>query len=281
MERGTTTLNDTMPGSVPGMPEPPTDAGQTPGAQDHHLDDGAGQWRTVAEAAAILGVHPRTVERRANAGRLQKRTVDGSPQVWVPDGELPGNAGHMPGAVPGDLPTITEAIDAMSDQGQRQMVLASGAITGWKQAADQAQAEVIRSKRTSVALAGALAVLVVAGGVGLWWGTRAVTTEQAHKDTLTARLEASSVRVRELADQVAAERQGAEVRIEALNDRLRQASSQADVMAFQLDRAMTDLEQARAERDALEAKQTATVATWAAPEAVVEQGGDEEPAPGG
>ena len=42
------------------------------------------KWMTVAAAAATLNVHPRTIERRIAAGRIEsRRTDDGQLQVLI------------------------------------------------------------------------------------------------------------------------------------------------------------------------------------------------------
>ena len=135
-------------------------------------------------------------------------------------------------------------------------------------------------------MGGVLAVLTA------WWGRGAIESSEAHAARMGDQVATQAARIVELADGLAAERERADAERQqgakhaaALNEQLRQASSQADVMASQLDRAMGDLEHARAERDAAEAIQAATTATWAAPAAgdvMVEQQGDgDEPTPGG
>lgn len=67
------------------------------------------QWMTVAEAAAFLKVHPRTVERRMSSGKLDtRRTDDGVVEVCI---EMP----DAPPATPGALETVKELADRQVD----------------------------------------------------------------------------------------------------------------------------------------------------------------------
>jgi outer membrane murein-binding lipoprotein Lpp len=50
------------------------------------------RWMTVAESAAALKVHPRTIERRIAAGRIQSRRADdGQVQVLIAAPDMPDN----------------------------------------------------------------------------------------------------------------------------------------------------------------------------------------------
>src|SRR5262245_12070580 len=60
-------------------------------------------WMTIAEAAAALKVHPRTIERRIAGGKVQtRRTDDGLLQVQI---DVPDSSGPVPGAA---LETVRE-----------------------------------------------------------------------------------------------------------------------------------------------------------------------------
>lgn len=69
------------------------------------------RWLTIAEAAMIENVHPRTIERRVKAGKIQtRRADDGQVQVLI---EAPDAA----------APT-SEVINAVADQADKQVQLA-------------------------------------------------------------------------------------------------------------------------------------------------------------
>lgn len=239
-----------------------------------------GTWMTLEQAASELGISLRTLHRWIDKGRVETRMSDGRREVLIDSHER--DAAHAD-------PNVTDTDTHAADTPDRSLVLASGAIRGWQQAADLAQDQVEaarhdmgRSRRISGLLAAVVAVLVVAGGVGLWWGTRAVTTERAHKDALTGRLEASTARITSLARDFAAERQ----RGDELAEQFRQKSEEAAVLGVSCDRLAGDLADAQAHVDALETKQRQTV--WAAPpspdvmvDAEPAEGNGDEPAPGG
>ena len=213
-------------------------------------DDRHDRWATLAQAAVAMSCSVRTVQRRIAEGDLQtRRRPDGKAEVRLDDVGVSDFDGRDT-AHHDDVPGPTKSDHALT--------LASGAITGWQTAAEQVKTELHRSRRVSGLLGATLAVLVIAGGVGMWWGTRAVTTEQGHRDTLTAQVQTQAARIIELADQVQAERQGAE----ALADRLRVASSESAVLGVQLDRAMADLAGLQAD---LDTAQAVTATAWASP----------------
>src|SRR5450432_4198370 len=57
--------------------------------EDHMPDS----WMTVAEAAATLKVHPRTIERRIASGKIQtRRADDGQVQMLISTPDMPDNA---------------------------------------------------------------------------------------------------------------------------------------------------------------------------------------------
>jgi hypothetical protein len=52
--------------------------------------DGVGEWLDLRSAAARLHVSERTLYRRMVAGKLRRReTMNGRPEVWLPDGASP------------------------------------------------------------------------------------------------------------------------------------------------------------------------------------------------
>ena len=77
----------------------------------------AEQWMTVAEAAASLKVHPRTIERRIAAGKMQTRREDGEGTVQVLI------------EAPDVVPVQSEALETVKELADRQVDIAAGSAS--------------------------------------------------------------------------------------------------------------------------------------------------------
>lgn len=244
-------MNNEIPGTSPCPINPSAKAaGQTPGACRNQTGRGHGQWHTIAEAAASLGVHPRTIERRASAGRLRKRTVDGSPQVLVADSDLPGKAGGMSGAdrgMRGDTAAVTEAIDAMVGQSQRQLVQAGGAVEGWKIATERVDAELARTRRSGQLAWSAVMALAVTLLIGTWWSTNAITGTQSG-------LAAEKQQGVAIAEQFANLRADAQAQASTLRQQLAGRAAEADRLATEASRIAAERDRLRDELQVLAAE---------------------------
>jgi hypothetical protein len=83
------------------------------------------QWMSVAEAAASIKVHPRTIERRLAANKIDsRRTEQGQVQVLV--------------MIPEAAPTVSEgALETVRDMADRQVDIAAGSASALVQIAQQ------------------------------------------------------------------------------------------------------------------------------------------------
>jgi hypothetical protein len=109
------------------------------------MSGSVGQWVSVAEASVILGCHPRTVERRIAADKIQHRRVGDRVEVWVVGqmpGEMPGNVGHesMSGNVSGDAGQTAETALVAYQR------LAGPSIAMAQRMTDQAEAQVTEAR---------------------------------------------------------------------------------------------------------------------------------------
>src|SRR5262245_36215318 len=91
------------------------------------------KWLTIAAAAAMLDVHPRTIERRIASGKIQtRRTDDGQVQVLIDAPDRPQTP-------------IADPLETVRELAQDQVSLATGsasAIVRLAQAdADRARGE--------------------------------------------------------------------------------------------------------------------------------------------
>ena len=138
----------------------------------------AEQWMTVAEAASVIKVHPRTIERRMVAGKIEsRRNDDGQVQVLTPLPDTTEPVQQMP----------AEAFDTMREMADRQVDLAAGTASALVRVA-QEQAMRAENQLTMVmkdarryrresqwALAFAACILMVVV-VAVGWCTTTVTT---------------------------------------------------------------------------------------------------------
>ena len=236
---------------------------------DESTTDG---WVSTAEAAAALGVHVRTIERRLRSGKLQGRHHHGRPQVWIGDGPpavarriagMPGN-GDMPGdtatcpaddaAMPGDVTdcralTVPEHAAALSATA----ALADRAIGA---AEDGAR----RVRRSALVAWSTVAVLVVACAVAVWAITDAAGRLRQAQDqaaeasrTATDRLTDMSGRLADVTERA----QQAESRAVASATEARQSQERAVGLEQQLTEAQAAVEISMAKQQAAERERDA------------------------
>ncbi|HLL89936.1 MAG TPA: helix-turn-helix domain-containing protein [Tepidisphaeraceae bacterium] len=174
------------------------------------------QWMTVAEAAAYLKVHPRTVERRMSSGKLEtRRTDDGVVEVCIDVPDAPPEA-------PGALETVKELAD-------RQVDIAAGSASAivrlTQEIAERTNTDLMiaRQELTTVRRNSRIAWISLGLAAGLlpvivvftvtWFGKATIAaqaeTRDAVKDvrTLSDRLADTQASVRRLSDEQVAARQ--------------------------------------------------------------------------
>jgi hypothetical protein len=155
-------------------------------------------WMSVAEAAAYLKVHPRTIERRIASSKLQtRRAVDGQLQVCLNLPEAPPPA-EPTGPDPFQL--VTEQLSVVTEQAENQVHLAVSASTAMvrqsqhetmiaRQDADRAWIETTlarRSARWAWSIVGAAAMIAL---VALTWAAHSTTKSSMELSHLEAKVE--------------------------------------------------------------------------------------------
>jgi hypothetical protein len=193
-------------------------------------------WVSIAEAAARLRVHPRTIERRMQSGKVTHRRADnGMVQVMI---ELPDPpAGQSP-----------DALSVVADQAESQVQLAvsaTSAIVRQSQTdaaiarhdAERAWQETVRVRRNSTYAWTLVAMLTVGSMIAIGYTSHVITRESGHRMQLTSQLETSSDSVGQLSresatlrEQLATERQArylAEGQVKVLNDMVALARDEA------------------------------------------------------
>ena len=138
------------------------------------------QWLSVAEAAASMKVHPRTIERRISSGKIDsRRNDDGQVQVLV----------NLPDTPPPVDSVSSETLETVKELANQQVDIAAGSASALiRVSQDQmmraeselalARQDARRYRRESqlALLAVAAVLLLVIGAVG--WCTRVMTTSQ-------------------------------------------------------------------------------------------------------
>ena len=135
------------------------------------------QWMSVAQAAASMQVHPRTVERRIASGKIQsRRSEDGHVQILV----------NLPDSVGQSHDTAMETVKELAD---RQVDIAAGSASALVRIAqDQAMraesqlgvalADARRNRREAQIALVSVAAMLVLVIVAVGWCAHAITKAQ-------------------------------------------------------------------------------------------------------
>ena len=218
--------------------------------------DDDGRWCSITEAALLLKVHPRTVQRRIDAGRLRGRAVDGHPEVLLPmevSGDVSGNVDDR--QTVSDRPPDSAVV--LADDHRMVMAATAGLAD---RLAVTAEGQARRSRRSAMVAWSTVAALVVAGGVAVWAITDAAgRLREAQADAAqasraaaerlqdaTGRLASAEAAARERAGEaarLATEARQAERQVVDLERQLIEADAAVEV-------AQAEARAARAERDA-------------------------------
>jgi hypothetical protein len=184
------------------------------------------KWMSVAEAAATLKVHTRTIERRIAGGKIQSRRADdGLLQVMISLSDAPDNAPDVA------LETVRELAD-------NQVTLATGSASALVRFAhddaNRARSELaivrqdaVSARRSALAAWCVVAVLAVGVTIAVGWTTQKIT--QANDDVrhLTDYAEKVRVEAQKLADKTERDRQ----QLATERDTARQDADQAKLAA--------------------------------------------------
>ena len=136
------------------------------------------QWMSVAEAAAAMRVHPRTVERRLAAGKIEsRRTEAGQVEILI---NMPDTADSV----------SSQALETVRDLADRQVDLAAGTASALVRVAQEqtmrAETQLMlarqdagryrRESQWSMALVGAMLVFII---IAVGWCAHAITLSKA------------------------------------------------------------------------------------------------------
>ena len=168
----------------------------------------AHQWLSIAETAASMRIHPRTVERRAAAGKLQsRRNDDGQVQVLI----------DLPEPEPTPEPVNAEVFETVREMADRQVDIAAGSASALVRAAQEqamradhqvtlAKQEAARSRReTQMALA-LVAVVLLFVVVAVGYCTSTITSARAEARTAKERADAAEATAKRVTDDLTTNR---------------------------------------------------------------------------
>jgi hypothetical protein len=137
------------------------------------------QWMSVAEAAATMKVHPRTVERRLAAGKIEsRRGADGQVQILVTVPDAPEAA------------MSSQALDTVKELADRQVDIAAGSASALvriaQEQASRAENQLVlarqdagRYRKEAQMAAGLVAAMLVMVMVAVGWCTHSITAARA------------------------------------------------------------------------------------------------------
>jgi hypothetical protein len=139
------------------------------------------QWLSVAEAAAAMKVHPRTIERRIASNKVESRkNDDGQVQVLV----------SLPDAPEPVEPVSSEAFETVKELANQQVDIAAGSASALVRVAQEqamraenqlllARQDAGRYRRESRFAMGMVATILVLVIGAVYWCTRTITQSQA------------------------------------------------------------------------------------------------------
>jgi hypothetical protein len=207
------------------------------------------QWLSIAAAAAHLNCHPRTIERRIAAGKIQTRRVDDGAfgqqmQVLInlpdrPEPEpTPQPAPQAAASTPDFAP---EAFETVRELAQDQVSLATGSASALVKFAQDdamrardeltlARIEVARTRRDSKLAWSAVALMACAVCAAVGWTTHRITKT----DEQLRSLNETTAAVRAEAKQLLTERDSARQAAETARLSDAEASGKLSVMSDQV-----------------------------------------------
>jgi len=215
------------------------------------------QWMSVAEAAAAMKVHPRTVERRIAANKIEsRRNDDGQVQILV----------NVPDTIeaPAATPSIhSDALVTVRELADRQVDIAAGSASALVRVAQEqahraenqlllAREDAGRYRREAQMALGLVACTLLAVIVAVGWCAHAITAAKADADSAGARAATAA----DVARQAVADRD--DLRSQLQRSMVGQAKAEGELAAYRTELA-TVVEQTK--RRAAASTQPSTLVT--------------------
>jgi hypothetical protein len=192
------------------------------------------EWLSVAQAAAALKVHPRTIERRMVANKIESRKNDDGLEVLV----------NLPDAVVSPEAVSSEAFETVKELANQQVDIAAGSASALVRVAQEqamraenqlflARQDAGRYRRESRFAVGLVAVILLMVMGAVFWCTRAITQSQADARRASDSAATAAIAAKAAQDQLAVQNQKLD---NALADRdralLAKAKSEGELAAY-------------------------------------------------
>jgi hypothetical protein len=193
------------------------------------------EWFSVAQAAAAMKVHPRTIERRMVANKIESRkNDDGQVQVLV----------SMPDIEPVTEAVSSEAFETVKELANQQVDIAAGSASAIVRVSQEqamraenqlliARQDAGRYRRESRFAVGLVAVILLMVIGAVFWCTKAITQSQADVRSASDTAQRAAITAKAAQDQLVLQNQKLDA---ALTDRdtalLARAKSEGELAAY-------------------------------------------------
>jgi excisionase family DNA binding protein len=203
-------------------------------------DTMAREWRTVSEAASMLGISTRTVQRMIKSGQLESMMDEaGRRLVDVSDTVTPGDS-------------VSETLAIVGQQQEKAMQMANSMIAAASRRAEQVDEEVKRARRMTSRTMMVVGVLLVLGIAAAWH----MASSLAEKDGMITAAHGQATdlkgRMEEVRSQQKEIQDGQKANLAALATQLQDRTAEATRTGTQRDLAVDKLTKLESEKATLD-----------------------------
>jgi excisionase family DNA binding protein len=203
-------------------------------------DTMAREWRTVSEAASMLGISTRTVQRMIKSSQLESMMDDsGRRLVDVSDAVTPDD-------------NVSETLAIVGQQQEKAMQMANSMIAAASRRAEQVDEEVKRARRMTSRTMMAVGVLLVIGIAASWHMASSLAEKDGQITAATTQASDLKGRIEEVRNQQKEIQNGQKANMAALSTQLQDRSSEATRAGSERDIARDTLTKLQGEKAGLD-----------------------------
>ena len=199
-------------------------------------DTMAREWRTVSEAASLLKVSTRTVQRMIKSGQLDsmmdengRRLVDVSDSVTQDD-------------------NMSETLSIVGQQQERALQMANSMIAAASRRAEQVDEQVHQARKNTSRVLMVLGVLLVMSIAAAWQMASSMAQKEGQVVAAKTRISDLESRISEIQDQSKDLNEGQKANMSALATQLRDRAEEAARASQQRDKALQRLQKLQDEK---------------------------------